>query len=340
MHDFFWGCTVAGKRFMRSDSTRMEIKILFHDNCFDGAASAAVFSRFHAERIRPGAMQSYQGLSHGAGGQPIDEAVFTGDENAIVDFRYSQSDRLTWWFDHHRSAFQQPGDEEHFRRDRSGRKFHDPTRKSCTKFLTEIAAQRFGFDPQPLSELIEWAEIIDGAQFANPRIAVELAEPALQLMTVLEANRDPQYIPRIIREMQQTSLSKLAAQPHVRAPFEELRKKHEHTIQLVRQKATLERDVVFFDLGDEELLTINKFISYYLYPEAQYTVWVGRSGQRTKVSIGSNPWNQDGRRHDLARIAERYGGGGHPVVAAISFPAGELERARTAAAEIAAELRS
>jgi len=317
----------------------MEIKILFHDNCFDGAASAAVFSRFHAERIRPGAMQSYQGLSHGAGGQPIDEAVFTGDENAIVDFRYSQSDRLTWWFDHHRSAFQQPGDEEHFRRDRSGRKFHDPTRKSCTKFLTEIAAQRFGFDPQPLSELIEWAEIIDGAQFANPRIAVELAEPALQLMTVLEANRDPQYIPRIIREMQQTSLSKLAAQPHVRAPFEELRKKHEHTIQLVRQKATLERGVVFFDLGDEELLTINKFISYYLYPEAQYTVWVGRSGQRTKVSIGSNPWNQDGRRHDLARIAERYGGGGHPVVAAISFPAGELERARTAAAEIAAELR-
>jgi len=317
----------------------MEIKILFHDNCFDGAASAAVFSRFHAERIRPGAMQSYQGLSHGAGGQPIDEAVFTGDENAIVDFRYSQSDRLTWWFDHHRSAFQQPGDEEHFRRDRSGRKFHDPTRKSCTKFLTEIAAQRFGFDPQPLSELIEWAEIIDGAQFANPRIAVELAEPALQLMTVLEANRDPQYIPRIIREMQQTSLSKLAAQPHVRAPFEELRKKHEHTIQLVGQKATLERGVVFFDLGDEELLTINKFISYYLYPEAQYTVWVGRSGQRTKVSIGSNPWNQDGRRHDLARIAERYGGGGHPVVAAISFPAGELERARTAAAEIAAELR-
>ena len=317
----------------------MEIKILFHDSCFDGAASAAVFSRFYAERIRPDATQSYQGLFHAAGGQPIDEAVFTGDENAIVDFRYSQSDRLTWWFDHHRSAFQQPGDEEHFRRDQSGRKFHDPTRKSCTKFLAEIAAQRFGFDAEPLSELIEWADIIDGAQFASPRMAVELAEPALQLMTVLEANRDPRYIPRIIREMQQTSLSKLASQPHVRGPFEELRKKHQHTIELVRGKATLERGVVFFDLGDEDLYAINKFISYYLYPEAQYTVWVGRSGQRAKVSIGSNPWNQRGRRHDLARIAERYGGGGHPVVAAISFPAGELERARAAAAEIAAELR-
>lgn len=317
----------------------MEIKVLFHDNCFDGAASAAVFSRFYAERIHPGATQSYQGLSHGAGAQPIDEAVFTGDENAIVDFRYSQSERLTWWFDHHRSAFQQPGDEEHFRRDRSGKKFHDPTRKSCTKFLAEISAERFGFDARPMAELIEWAEIIDGAQFSSPRMAVELAEPALQLMTVLEANRDPQFIPGVIRQMQQMSLSQLASQPQVRDAFERLRQKHLETIELVRSKARLERGVVFFDLGDEELYTINKFISYYLYPNAQYTVWVGRSGQRTKVSIGSNPWNQEGRKHDLAHIAERYGGGGHPVVAAISFRKGELEKAREAAAEIAAELR-
>ena len=317
----------------------MRMHVLFHDNCFDGAASAAVFSRFYRERIRPDATLTYQGLSHQAGGAPVPDSSFQGDENAIVDFRYSQSDRLTWWFDHHRSAFQQPGDEEHFRRDQSGRKFHDPTRKSCTKFLAEIAAQRFGFDPKPLSELIEWADIIDGAQFASPRMAVELAEPALQLMTVLEANRDPKFIPRIIGEMQQTSLSTLASQPHVRGPFEELRKKHQHTIELVRQKATLDRGVVFFDLGDEDLSTVNKFISYYLYPEAQYTVWVGRSGQRIKVSIGSNPWNQRGRRHDLARIAERYGGGGHPVVAAISFPAGQLGRARAVAAEIVAELR-
>ena len=317
----------------------MEIKVLFHDSCFDGAASAAVFSRFYAERIRTDARYSYQGLSHGSGGQPIDEAVFTGDENAIVDFRYSQSEKLTWWFDHHRSAFQQAGDEQHFRRDKSGKKFHDPTRKSCTKFLADVAAQRFGFDPAPLSELIEWAEVIDGAQFSTPRMAVELAEPALQLMTVLEANRDPQFIPRIIHQMQNRSLSQLASEPQVREAFERLHQKHEQTIELVRRKARLERGVVFFDLGDEELDSINKFISYYLYPNAQYTVWVGRAGQRAKVSIGSNPWNQQGRKHDLSRIAERYGGGGHPVVAAISFPTDELERARVAAAEIAALLR-
>jgi hypothetical protein len=61
----------------------------------------------------------YQGLAHKAGGSAIDPALFTGDENAIVDFRYSQSPKLTWWFDHHVSAFQMPGDEESFRADTS-----------------------------------------------------------------------------------------------------------------------------------------------------------------------------------------------------------------------------
>jgi len=318
----------------------MRMKVLYHDSCFDGAASAAVFSRFYLERVRPGSELSFEGLAHQSGGRPIDEAVFTGEENAIVDFRYSQSEKLTWWFDHHRSAFQQPGDEEHFRRDRSGRKFHDATRKSCTKYLADIAAQRFGFDAKPLAELIEWAEIIDGAQFPSPTVAVELAEPALQVMTVLEANRDPTLVPRVIADMQRLSLAELGAQPYIAGPFRRLWEKHHQAIEVIRKKATLDRGVVFFDVADDALDSINKFIAYYLFPDARYTVWVGRGPQRTKVSIGSNPWKPQERRHDLSQIAERYGGGGHPVVAAISFPAGEVERARKAAAEIANELRS
>ena len=38
----------------------MRMHVLFHDNCFDGAASAAVFSRFFRERIRKDATLSYQ----------------------------------------------------------------------------------------------------------------------------------------------------------------------------------------------------------------------------------------------------------------------------------------
>ena len=41
----------------------------------------------------------------------------------------------------------------------------------------------------------------------------------------------------------------------------------------------------------------------------------------------------------LAAICERFGGGGHPVVGAVSLPAGQIDRAREIARLISAELR-
>lgn len=318
----------------------MNVQVLFHDNCFDGAASAAVFTRFYRERIRADASFRYQGLTHKPGAEGIDPAVFTGDENAIVDFRYSQDGRLTWWFDHHVSAFQQPGDEAHFRADTSGRKFHDPHRKSCTKYLADVARERFGWDASGLEELIHWAEIIDGAQFPSPQMAVALEEPALRIMTVLEANKSPDLIPRLIERMQQESLAQIAASPLIAEPLAPLLERHQRNIEQVRAKARYENGVVFFDLADEGVDSLNKFIAYALYPEARYTLWVGKGPGRAKVSLGSNPWRPELRKHDLAAIAGRYGGGGHPVVAAVSFKPDQLDKARAAYREILAELSS
>ncbi|XXF79853.1 hypothetical protein P2318_08890 [Myxococcaceae bacterium GXIMD 01537] len=318
----------------------MNVQVLFHDSCFDGAASAAVFSRFYRECIRADASFTYRGLAHKPGAEGIDPAVFTGDENAIVDFRYSQDARLTWWFDHHASAFQQPGDEAHFRADASGRKFHDAHRKSCTCYLADVARERFGWDPAPMKELLHWAEIIDGALFPSPQMAVALEEPALRIMTVLEANKDPALIPEVIRRMQTEPLSQLAASPLIATPLAPLLERHQRHIEQVRAKARYEKGVVFFDLADEGVDSLNKFIAYALYPDARYTLWVGQGPGRAKVSLGSNPWKPELRKHDLSAIAGRYGGGGHPVVAAVSFKPGELARARAAYAEILAELSS
>ena len=45
----------------------MKLRLLYHGNCFDGAASAAIFTRFYRERVRPGAEIVYGGLLHRAG---------------------------------------------------------------------------------------------------------------------------------------------------------------------------------------------------------------------------------------------------------------------------------
>ncbi|HEX9630309.1 MAG TPA: hypothetical protein VF961_09830, partial [Pyrinomonadaceae bacterium] len=98
----------------------MKLRLLYHGHCFDGVASAAVFTRFYKERIHPEAEVSYGGLLHRPGNL-FDLNLFDGDENAIVDFKYAASDKLTWWFDHHQSAFLTPEDEAHFRADHSGK---------------------------------------------------------------------------------------------------------------------------------------------------------------------------------------------------------------------------
>ncbi len=314
------------------------VRVLHHDNCFDGIASAAVFSRFYRDSIDPEARFEYQGLAHKAG-QYIFESYFSGDENAIVDFKYSASERLTWWFDHHESAFLSPEDEVHFRKDTSGQKFHDPSFRSCTKYIAQVSREVFDCSMADLEELIEWADIIDGAQFKDARTAVELKAPALQLMQVIEGVRDEELIRSIIHKLQTHSLDEVAAETRVRSVFEELYRTHLHSIDILREAMTCEGGVVEFDVSGHEMEGHNKFIPYHLFPESVYTVGVSRGPTRSKVSVGTNPWTDVVKRHNLAKLCEQYGGGGHAVVAAISFKPDELDEARRAAREIAETLR-
>ncbi len=216
----------------------MRLRVLYHGNCFDGCSSAGVFTRFYKERIAKAPVEvSYRPLEHKGAPQPFSADCFDGDENACVDFRYSQDPRLTWWFDHHASAFQVPGDEDHFRADATGRKFYDPAAKSCTKFLADTVAAKFGFDAAPLAELIEWAEIIDGALFPSAKMAVELKEPALRLMTFIENNRQPEIADRFIGDLISRPLGEIAADPYVADALKPLLAQHERNIETVRTKA-------------------------------------------------------------------------------------------------------
>jgi hypothetical protein len=318
----------------------VRLKVLFHDNCFDGAASAALFSRFYRAKVDPNALVTYLGVQHKAG-DAFPPDAFDGDVNCCVDFRYSRSPRLDWWFDHHVSAFSSPEDRAQFEAEAGSpatHKFYDPAAKSCTKFEAKVLAERFGFDVEPFADLIHWADIIDGAQFPDARTAVELDKPALQLMTWVENNKDKPLAIRFIEDLTARSLADVAAQPYVRDPLAPLLARHQKNLALIQERAKEIDGVVRFDLTDTDVEAHNKFIAYFLFPTCRYTVGLTRGISRVKISVGSNPWSATPRTHDIAKICERYGGGGHPVVGAISFPPGELERAKQVADEIAREL--
>src|SRR5919202_496488 len=315
----------------------MKLRLLYHGHCFDGVASAAVFTRFYRARVASAAHVAYAGLLHRPGAL-FDEGMFDGDENAIVDFKYAPSPKLTWWFDHHQSAFLTPADEAHFRADRTGRKFWDAESKSCTEFIARVARERFAFADESLAPLVHWAHVIDGAFYESPAQVVELREPALQLMQVIEGVPDEEFIEWIIRELTVRPLDEVALSNEVQTRFRPILARHHETLEVIRRKIAYARGVVTFDLVDEGLEGFNKFIPYYLHPETTYSVALTRGPQRTKISVGSNPWAPVPRTHNIAKICERYGGGGHAVVGAISFKPEEVEEARQAVKEIVAEL--
>src|SRR5947208_8006165 len=227
---FTFGCGQVKK------GERLKVKVFYHDRCFDGASSAALFSRFYAERIRNDVEFVYSGLLHRAGSL-FNEDDFDGDENAIVDFKYSSSPNITWWFDHHESAFLTPEDAAHFEQDQSSsRKFYDPAFRSCTSFIATIAEQRFGFNPAPVAELVHWTDIIDGALYPDAKTAVEMKEPAMQLTMVIESSQDHTFIPRLIPLLASMPLAQILEQPFVAPLLPPLLERHRSSIKILEDR--------------------------------------------------------------------------------------------------------
>lgn len=317
----------------------MRVHVLHHGHCFDGIASAALFCAFQ-RHMEPAARFELVPKLH-AEGDPFEPADFAADVVACVDFRYSTHPRLAWWFDHHRSAFQLPGQREHFEADDSGRKFYDPAARSCTGLVARVAAERFGFDPSPHAELVQWAEIIDAAAFADPATPVLLQEPALRLMTFAEHNDDRRLLARFVDDLLVRPLPEVAAADYVRGALAPVLTRHQHDIELLRARCRLRGGVVEYDLLDQPPRTYNKFIAYFHHPEARYVVGtsIGPDG-KPRLTAGYNPWlPAEAREHGLADLCERFGGGGHPFVGGVSFGLAQEHRARAAQAFIAAVLR-
>jgi hypothetical protein len=324
----------------------LDCRIFYHDKCFDGACSASLFTRFHRECVKTADSYSYHGLVHRAGAL-FDEGEFVSGENAIVDFKYSASPKVTWWFDHHQSAFLTPEDQKNFEAGQADgsqrmRKFFNPNYISCTSLIADIAQVNFGFDTAPVLELIQWADIVDGARYESAKAAVEMAEPAMKLTMVIESSSDNTLVPRLIPLLTEVSLQQVLDKDFVQSLLGPLMERHWAALELIKQRATVDQGVITFDITDQPTEGYNKFIPYYLHPDATYNVGLSKSSFRTKVSVGTNPWTKKAPSElvNLAAICERYGGGGHARVGAISFPPDREDDARKAVGEIVAELRA
>jgi hypothetical protein len=322
------------------------VVVATHGHCFDGLCSAVMFTRLYGHLSGPGASFTYHGAGYGPGQNGVDPKILDGDVNAILDFRFSTAPQLTWYFDHHVSAFVTPTERAAYEHavadsDASGaqrRMFHDGSYSSATKLIADMGRDRFGLDPVPMADLVKWADMIDSAAFPNAKMAVERKEPELQLMTVVEHMGDDAFLAKMVPRLLENPLFEVARSDDVARAYEPLRLAHETFVKLVAQRAEVIGTVVLVDLTDEVIDVAGKFVTYALHPESAYSVLVSRSRAKCKISIGYNPWSPVPRRHNIAAICERYGGGGHPVVGAVTLPPSSVDEAKRLARSLAEEL--
>lgn len=317
----------------------MRFVVATHGHCFDGLASAVLFNRFQRELGVKTAEFHYRACGYSPGQAKADEVLLDGDDNAILDYRFSPAASLSWYFDHHRTAFSCPEDQAVFEeREPGGRYFFDAAYSSCTKLVADVARERFGIDMSPLSELISWADRVDSARFESAEQAVSRSDPVMQLVSVVEHYGDDAFLKKWVPELLKRPLGELARSGEVQERYRPLGRKHERFVQRVRDKGERRGRVVFVDLTETVLDTVGKFVTYALFPDSVYSVIVGLLKSGPKISVGYNPWSGRPRDADISAICARYGGGGHPVVGGIAFAQNEVERARSVANQIANEL--
>ncbi len=179
----------------------MHFVVATHGHCFDGLASAVMFTRLVRSLEVGDITWEYRACGYGSGQLRAEEKILSGDQNAILDYRYTASPKLTWYFDHHKTAFANDSDAADFdTRKSNGRMFFDPAYSSCTKLVADLAREKFSVSDPALDPLVAWADRVDAARFGSAEEAVDRNNPVMQLVSVVEHYGDDAFLNRMVPE--------------------------------------------------------------------------------------------------------------------------------------------
>lgn len=314
------------------------LKVFFHDACFDGTTSAALFTAFYRDTVAANVVVDPIGMVH-KDGNPFEGIPLDADDHACVDFRFCADPKMRWWFDHHPTAFQPPSLRTIFDRDHLDTWVFDPHAPSCAGLIARTLEAKWGWQPpQRLRDAVVWADKIDAAKFSSAEQAIALVEPAQRLAAWLAHGRSGLDTARYVEWLSQSSLDEVAERAELRPQLQAIADERGRELAAVQQLGVWHGEVVLFDRIDDVGARSPGFLGYQLFPTALYNVSATRTSSTIKISVGVNPWTSKQRRHDIGEMCARYGGGGHAVVGGVTLRGDELPRARETMRAMIAEL--
>ncbi len=303
------------------------LKIFFHDHCFDGVSSAAMFSRFYRQAIDQRAEVIAVGMAH-KDGDPFEDVAFDADDHACVDFRFTAQPGLRWWFDHHATAFQPPSLRAVFEERHLPTHVYDPDARSCAGLIARALDAAWAWQlPPHLREVARWADRIDSLEYPSAAEAVALSSPAQRLAVFLNGATSADTS-RYVGLLAERSLEELAAIPEVAAAAARMLAERDAQLALMKRLATVRGDVVTIDLLGAPGSKAPGLLGYLLFPTCRYVISGVVTPQAVRISAGHNPWIGAPTAHHLGELCQRYGGGGHAAVGGVTLGPGEVERGR------------
>lgn len=314
------------------------LKIFFHDACFDGTTSAALFAAYYRDAIDRDALVQPIGMVH-RDGNPFEGVPLDADDHACVDFRFCADAKMRWWFDHHPTAFQPESLRAVFDREHLPTWFFDPTSPSCAGLIARTLKAQYGWDaPAHLVDAVQWADTIDAASFASAADAIALDKPAQRLAAWLAHGRSSMDTARYVGWLSRESLAEVAERPELAPQLAAVAEEREQELAAVKKLGVWHDDVVVFDRFDDVGARSPGFLGYLLFPTCLYAISGTSTPTSIKISVGVNPWGAKKRRHDIGELCARYGGGGHAVVGGVTLRGDELPRAKETLAQMVKEL--
>jgi hypothetical protein len=313
----------------------MRIVVATHGHCFDGLASAALFSHFAQKLERSSPQFEYRACTYGPHQTASKGAMFNGDQNAMLDFQFSEIENLTWYFDHHATAFPSPSLHAAFeaRRD-TGRYHFDPRCSSCATLIGRTMTSQFGLSLDHLGPLAELADRVDSARFDSPRAAIDRSTPLSRFVALVERYGDDAFLNEWVPRLLERPVDEVARHPEVEVRFAAIDREQRTFTEHLKACAIERGSIVYADLTDRVHSTFAKFVAYALFPRSVYSVVLGRIPGAMRLSVGYNPWSGLARRHNLGALCQAHGGGGHAVVGGVAFALDAAERAREVALSV------
>lgn len=317
----------------------------------DGGIAAAIFSRFILEQFQANQIEiQIQPVNHGPDQQDwclteikhpcaiLDFSLhpafltekFFSNESSGAD--QSKAQVGCYWIDHHPTG--------------AGIPFITP--ENCQAMLTHVtslwditATSTPGLMRKhrkqlkiPTSlieeyeELIDLAEIIDAALFADAQAAHDFSSDSVKLQTLFSSthpfvDRTQLYRALVAQLTQSPSVSKLmGSDPIYQALIDYEKQLVTDQKRIYSERTKLIGNIAVSDFTlwnpQEKFPGMGRFIPYLLYPDILYAIHIQppKNGV-SSISCGINPWNKPKKfeKHLGNYFATHFGGGGHAFVA-------------------------